>query len=256
MSLIVSAFAPCDDVRQTWTPQLRTDAGPTALVLIDLARGQARLGGSVLAQVYDETGDDAPDVDDPARDPRAVRRARGAARGRPRARLPRSLGRRADRDALEMAFAGHAGVTIDAGALCADDGALAAALFAEELGAVVQVRDADVGRCWACSARTASTRASSARVADDDQIRVRRGSAVLFSETRIALQRAWSETTWLMQSLRDNPESAQQEYDRMLDAGDPGHLARSSRSIRPRTSPRRSSRPAPGRPSPSCASRA
>ena len=66
MSLIVSAFAPCDDVRETWTPQLRTDAGPTVLILIDLANGQARLGGSVLAQVYDEIGNEAPDVDDPA----------------------------------------------------------------------------------------------------------------------------------------------------------------------------------------------
>ncbi len=66
VSLIVSAFAPCDDVRQTWTPQLRTDAGPTVLVLIDLANGKARLGGSILAQVYNETGNEAPDVDDPA----------------------------------------------------------------------------------------------------------------------------------------------------------------------------------------------
>jgi phosphoribosylformylglycinamidine synthase len=65
VSLIVSAFAPCDDVRQTWTPQLRTDAGPTALVLVDLANGRTRLGGSILAQVYGETGDAAPDVDDP-----------------------------------------------------------------------------------------------------------------------------------------------------------------------------------------------
>jgi phosphoribosylformylglycinamidine synthase len=67
LSLIVSAFAPCGDVRETWTPQLRTDAGPTVLVLIDLSNGQTRLGGSILAQVYNETGDEAPDVDDPAR---------------------------------------------------------------------------------------------------------------------------------------------------------------------------------------------
>ena len=99
VSLIVSAFAPCDDVRQTWTPQLRTDAGPTALVLIDLANGRARLGGSILAQVYSETGDEAPDVDDPAAirglfDALAELRRAGL-----RARLPRSVGRRAVRDA-------------------------------------------------------------------------------------------------------------------------------------------------------------
>ena len=65
VSLIVSAFAPSDDVRGTWTPQLRTNAGPTSLLLIDLAGGKTRLGASVLAQVYGETGTDTPDVDDP-----------------------------------------------------------------------------------------------------------------------------------------------------------------------------------------------
>jgi len=122
----------------------------------------------------------------------------------------------------EMAFAGHAGVTIDAGALCAGNDRLVAALFAEELGAVIQVRDADVEAVLgALGARGLDARVA-ARVADDDQIRVRRGSDVLFSESRIALHRAWSETTWQIQSLRDNPASAREEYDRILDAGDPG----------------------------------
>ncbi len=66
LSLIVSAFAPCDDVRGTLTPQLRLDCGPTVLVLADLAPGRARLGGSVLAQVFGQVGNETPDVDDPA----------------------------------------------------------------------------------------------------------------------------------------------------------------------------------------------
>ena len=83
----------------TWTPQLRRDAGPTALVLIDLAAARRRLGGSILAQVYGETGDDDAGRGRPGRDPRPVRGPRRAARGRPRARVPRSVRRRADRDA-------------------------------------------------------------------------------------------------------------------------------------------------------------
>ena len=81
VSLIVTAFAPVDDVRRALTPQLRRDCGDTELLWIDLGAGKRRLGGSALAQVYGQLGDDAPDLDDPARlaaffaaDPGAVRR--------------------------------------------------------------------------------------------------------------------------------------------------------------------------------------
>jgi phosphoribosylformylglycinamidine synthase len=222
VSLIVSAFAPCGDVRQTWTPQLRTDAGPTALVLIDLSNGRARLGGSILAQVYNETGDVAPDVDDPAAI-RGLFDALGELRqaGRVLAYHDRSDGGLFV-TLCEMAFAGHAGVTIDAGALCAGNDRLVAALFAEELGAVIQVRDADVEAVLGVLGARGLDARVAARVADDDQVRVRRGADVLFRASRIVLHRAWSETTWQIQSLRDNPESAREEYDCVLDAGDPG----------------------------------
>jgi len=222
VSLIVSAFAPCGDVRHTWTPQLRTDAGPTALVLVDLSNGRTRLGGSVLAQVYSETGNDAPDVDDPA----SIRALFEALAELRRARRVLAYHDRSDGGLFvticEMAFAGHAGVTIDAGALCARDDRLAAVLFAEELGAVIQVREADVEAALGVLGAHGLDARVAARVADDDLIRVQRGADTLFSESRVALHRAWSETTWQIQSLRDNPESAREEYDRILDAGDPG----------------------------------
>jgi phosphoribosylformylglycinamidine synthase len=222
VSLIVSAFAPCDDVRGTWTPQLRTDAGPTVLVLVDLAPGRARLGGSILAQVYNETGDEAPDVDDPA----AIRGLFGALAELRRAGRVLAYHDRSDGGLFvtlcEMAFAGHAGVTVDAGALCASDARLVPALFAEELGAVIQVRAADaeavldVLKAHGLAARVVG------RASPDDRIRVMRGDGVLFEASRASLQREWAETTWQIQSLRDNPESARQEYDRILDADDPG----------------------------------
>ena len=222
LSLIVSAFAPCDDVRQTWTPQLRTDAGPTSLVLIDLASGRSRLGGSVIAQVYNETGDQAPDVDDPA----VIRGLFDALGELRRAGHVLAYHDRSDGGLFvtlcEMAFAGHAGVVLDAGALCERDGDLVGALFAEELGAVIQVREADADTVRRVLAVHGLEARAVARVTDDDHVRVRRGATALFSESRIALQRAWSETTWLIQSLRDNPESARQEYDRVLDEDDPG----------------------------------
>lgn len=222
VSLIVSAFAPCDDVRGTWTPQLRRDEGPTELVLIDLAPGRARLGGSVLAQVFCEIGSETPDVDNPA----AIRRLYAALSELRAAGLVLAYHDRSDGGliacACEMAFAGRTGVTIDAGAIAAEDRALTAALFAEELGALIQVRTSEAARVVDVLVGHGLDGRVIARPDSGDRIRVVRGGDVLFEESRTTLQRIWSETTWQIQSLRDNPASAQQEYDRILDTGDPG----------------------------------
>jgi phosphoribosylformylglycinamidine synthase len=222
ISLIVSAFAPCDDVRGTLTPQLGTEVGPTELVLVDLARGRARLGGSVLAQVYGQSGSETPDLDDPA----AIRGLFGALAELRSSDLLLAYHDRSDggllTTVLEMAFAGHTGVTLDANALCATDDGLLAALFAEELGAVLQVRASEVPRVMGVLSAHALEAHAIGRPTSDDMVSIRRGDMMLFSDTRAALNRRWSETTWLLQSLRDNPESALQEYDRILDRDDPG----------------------------------
>jgi phosphoribosylformylglycinamidine synthase len=224
VSLIVSAFAACGDVRQTWTPQVRTECGPTGLVLLDLARRRRRLGGSVLAQVFGQVGHEAPDVDDPA----AIVGLFAALADLRAGGLVLAYHDRSDGGLFvtlcEMAFAGRVGLTIDADALgeTASDADLVAALFAEELGAVVQVRLADVTRVVELCRRQGLEAIVVARPNDRDEIVVEQGGRVGFRETRVALQRVWSETTWQMQALRDNPESAQQEYDRILDAADPG----------------------------------
>ncbi len=225
VSLVVSAFAPCDDIRETWTPQLRLDTGPTSLVCIDLAGGRVRLGGSVLAQVFGQAGGEAPDVADSA-----VVRGLFAALADLRAEhLVLAYHDRSDGGLivtlLEMAFAGHVGLEIDADALSggarSDDGLLAG-LFAEELGAVIQVPAPYLGRVMGILGVHGVVGRVVAHPTANDRIVVRRGDEAVFADTRIALQRAWSETTWLLQTLRDNPESAQQEYDRILDGEDPG----------------------------------
>ena len=112
LSLIISAFAPVGDVRQTLTPQLRTDLGDTDLVLIDLGKGRNRLGGSALAQVYRQTGDRAPDVDDPA----LLKAFFHTIQELNRDRLLLAYHDRSDGGLLttlcEMAFAGRTGVTL------------------------------------------------------------------------------------------------------------------------------------------------
>jgi phosphoribosylformylglycinamidine synthase len=222
LSLIISAFAPCIDARQTLTPQLRTDAGDTDLILIDLGQGKNRLSGSALAQVYKQTGNDAPDVESAAQLKGffgTVQRLN--ADGRILAYHDRSDGG-LFATLCEMMFAGHCGVTVELDELCIER--IFGVLFNEELGAVLQVKRCDTAAVMGAFS-AAGLRGELHVIGTlnrDDRLVIQHCNEETLSMPRIELQRAWSETTSRMQVLRDNPECAQQEYERVLDAGDPG----------------------------------
>ena len=243
LSLIISSFAPTPDATKTLTPQLRTDAGDTDLLLIDLGNGQCRLGGSALAQAYKQVGNAVPDVDEPASLKAFFATIQRLNReGKILAYHDRSDGG-LFATLCEMMFAAHAGVTLDLDELCfarlqADAEALGvdidphalrmpallSVLFNEELGAVMQVRRGDTAAVMQAffDAGLRSELHVIGSLNGDDAFRILRDGKPVFDESRVALQRAWSETTFHMQRLRDNPECAQQEYDRLLDAKDPG----------------------------------
>jgi phosphoribosylformylglycinamidine synthase len=224
LSLIVSAFAPCDDVRRTLTPQLQTER-KTDLVFVDLAGGRQRLGGSILAQVFEQTGNEAPDVEGPE-----LIKGLYAALGELRqAELVGGCHDRSDGGLLvtlaEMAFAGHVGISVDLEPLVgadADTEAVLSALFNEELGVVIQTCTIGRARVLEVLTRHGLTGRPVGELNRSDEIRIGCGGRLLFVAPRSALHRLWSETTWQMQTLRDNPESARQEYDRLLDTEDPG----------------------------------
>jgi phosphoribosylformylglycinamidine synthase len=226
LSLIVSAFAPVADVRRTLTPYLRTDVGDTLLMLIDLGAGRNRLGGSALAQVYGHVGSVAPDVDDAA----ALKSFFQVIQQLNREGKLIAYHDRSDGGVFvtlcEMMFAGRAGITVDShpGLSAGDDAGNLAALFSEELGAVLQVRieDADAVRAAVAAAGLGSCLHAIGRPNGEDMLRVIAGGKEIYAQSRIELHRVWSATTYQMQRLRDNPECAQQEYDRILDASDPG----------------------------------
>jgi phosphoribosylformylglycinamidine synthase len=253
MSLVVSAFAQVADARKALTPQLRTDAGDTELVLVDLGRGRNRLGGSILAQVFSQIGDDCPDVESPA----LLKGLFDFLDGN----VDRVLAYHDRSDGglfvtlCEMAFAGHCGVTLSMDAIAfdaaADDvdafkrdadeqlagraGDLALrALFAEELGAVLQIRAADRARVMA-ALREAGLGEHSHVIGSlngRDEVRITRNNRTVFLAKRDHLQRAWSETSWRIQTLRDDPGCAREEYDRIIEPNDPGL------SVRPAFQPR------------------
>ncbi|MEW8014851.1 MAG: phosphoribosylformylglycinamidine synthase [Candidatus Sedimenticola endophacoides] len=221
LSLIMTGFAPVSDARRTLTPQLRLDRGESNLILIDLGKGANRLGASALAQVYRQVGRRGPDLDDPAMLKRffgTIQRLNGE--GRLLAYHDRSDGGLFT-TLCEMAFAGHAGIEVDLDGLGGDD---LAVLFSEELGAVIQIareqREVVLGALHEAGLGHHSHLLGG--VDATDRIRIRRGAGVVFEEGRIALQQAWSETTREMQALRDNPECAREEFERIADSTDPG----------------------------------
>ena len=219
ISLIVSAFAPVEDARRVLTPQLKLDAGETLLALIDLGDGKNRLGGSALAQVYGQLGDDAPDLDDPQLLKSFFATVQSLHReGRLLAYHDRSDGG-LFATLVEMAFASRCGLSISLDEL---PGATLDALFSEELGAVLQMR-ADDRHDVVAAFEAAGLRciAIGAPVAGE-RILITRDGAAQLDESRIDLHRAWSRTTHAMQRLRDDPESADQEHERPLDTKDPG----------------------------------
>ena len=221
LSLIVSAFAPVADVRNTLTPQISLDVS-NELWLIDLGRGQNRLGSSALAQVYEQMGGVVPDVDDPL----LLKHTFLAIQYLLRNGWITSYHDRSDGGLiitlLEMAFAGRVGLDVNLSYLPGADPL--SMLFSEELGVVLQIDSVHTDQV----VNTLKSHGLDqliypvATLRDDHRIRISADDKVYLDEFRPNLHRAWSETTWRLQALRDNEQCANDEHDRLLDTSDPG----------------------------------
>lgn len=240
ISLIISAFAPVSDIRRSLTPQLRLDEGESELILIDLGRGQQRLGASILAQVNQHVGDTVPDVDHP----QDLKNFFAVIQRLNREGLVLAYHDRSDGGLMatvaEMAFASRCGISLNVDILLEQsDGDVKnwaqqiaprrhsqtlSALFCEELGAVVQIRRAQREQVFA-HLRQVGLSAYSHVIAqpnDRDVIEIYRDGRQIYQVARVELQRAWSQVSWQMARLRDNPSCADEEYDALLDTADMG----------------------------------
>jgi len=219
VSLIVSAFAPVADARRTLTPAL-AGGSRTSLWLIDLSGGRNRLGASALAQVYNCLGREAPDLDDPRR----LLDFTAAMAELRREGLVLAYHDRSDgglfATLVEMAFAGHCGLDI---ALPVERGPAFQQLFSEELGVVIQVLADNEQRLVEILARHGLEKSALYVGTPTPELRVRmRVGDVLLDEQWVDLRRAWSETSWRMRSMRDDPQSADEEYEAQTSTDDPG----------------------------------
>ncbi|MCP4008010.1 MAG: phosphoribosylformylglycinamidine synthase, partial [Proteobacteria bacterium] len=223
LSLIISAFAPVTNAAHTLTPELQSQAD-TTLWLLEPEAGLSRLGGSIYAQVNQQLGDNPPDVNSPEK----LKGLFNFIQSANRQKLLLAYHDRSDgglaASLCEMAFASRCGLSIDLGE---DPAASDRLLFNEELGVVFQARNGDRARLVELAnehSLQGCLREIGQPQAGENISIEHRGQTVL-EASRVDLHRAWSETTWKMQSLRDHPECARQEYDRILDTHDSGLYA-------------------------------
>ncbi len=220
LSLIVSAFAPVTDVRKTVTPDLKR-APDSALILVDLGRGQNRMGASTLAQVYNQVGATPPDVDRPA----DLAAFFAAVQELVREDLLLAYHDRSDGGLLvavaEMAFAGRQGVRLHLDELGDDPLPI---LFAEELGAVLQVADRDLNRVNDILRRHGLGDLATliGSPAAEPVLTIEMADRVILEERVARLNQTWSELTSEMQMRRDNAACVRAEFEALKDETDPG----------------------------------
>lgn len=230
VSLIVSAAAPVGDVALTVTPELRDI--PSVMVLADLGCGRARMGGSILAQVAQRFGDTAPDCEDPAMLARFMGAVRTlAAEGAIVAYHDRADGGLAS-TATEMMFASRLGMTLDLTSLTKDTD-LFAALFNEELGALMQVPADKVDRVVEVMREAGLTSICHfvGEVTNDDTLTIKANDTEVAKLARVDLQKAWTEVSWQIARGRDNPACADSEFARIERAEDKGLFAKTTFNV-------------------------
>jgi len=227
LSLIVTAFAPVEDIRKTLTPQLKTDI-ESELILIDLGQGKNRLGATALAQVYNQVGDSTADLESAD----MLKGFFNAIQSLNQSGLIHAYHDRSDGGLLttlvEMAFAGHCGLDINLLALTKGSNKKSNSaleiLFNEELGAVIQVEKSKLEEVMNCLDTNGLSDFAYAigSLSTDKNISINHGKQNWLSRSLMDLRAVWSETTHQMQIRRDNPETAHQEKRARLDENNPG----------------------------------
>jgi len=250
VSLIISAFSSVQDVRKTLTPQLKLkeqdgSALETELILIDLGRGQNRMAGSILAQVLNQSGKVSPDLDHPE----DLKNLAAAIIDLRKENKLLAYHDRSDGGLLaciaEMAFTAHCGVSINVDMIAIDatqepdygdaknwaeqvsgrrHEQTMRALFNEELGAVIQVHRVDRDAVFAVLRKLNLSAFSHVigKPNTNGRIEIWRDAKNIFAESRETLQKMWTNTSYQIARLRDNPACADSEFallDNLSDAG-------------------------------------
>ncbi|NDS65125.1 phosphoribosylformylglycinamidine synthase, partial [Francisella tularensis subsp. holarctica] len=215
LSLVISGFSPVTNARKTLTPVL-VDDNDTTLLHIDLSNGAGRLGASCLAQAYNQVGNVAPDIEASKVKVLFENITKLKAENKILAYHDVSDGG-VFATLAEMSFAGRKGLDVK---LQTQD--VLAKLFAEEVGVVIQVRNSDVSLVEEMFKDTQIHLCAIAKLNSSDELNIFANGEKIYSNTRVNLQRWWAETSYQIQSIRDNSECAKQEFDSILNTNDKG----------------------------------
>lgn len=238
LSLIISAFAAVEDVRKTLTPQLNLELENSCLLLIDLGLKKNRMGGSALAQTFSQTGDTPPDLDNTT----LIKSLFAAITELKAESLIHAYHDRSDGGLLaclcEMSFAAHVGIDINLDDLVnslGDDRGndIIASLFSEELGAVIQIDAENLGKAESILAKydLASISHVVGKPNNNNTINISHKNEVIYEKPWSELLGLWCSTSHAIQSLRDNPSCADQEFESLTDVNNPGLSAKLSFDI-------------------------
>ena len=220
LSLVISAFSPIDDVNNVITPQLK-DKSESILLLIDLGQGQNRMGGSCLSQIYNRSLGETPDIENPE----VLKKFFNAITELKSRMLIQAYHDRSDGGLFacvsEMAFAGNMGLDLSLEATNQDE--LLKLLFSEELGCVIQIQNGDLDDVLDIlnEASLSNSIYPIGTVVKDKQISIKNNEFNHSFDLK-TLRQAWSKMSYEMQKLRDNPETAEEGFKKILDVNDPG----------------------------------
>jgi phosphoribosylformylglycinamidine synthase len=207
--LVISAYAAMSDIRKAVTPDMKEPG--SALLLIDLAPGKARLGGSALAQTLGSLGSESPDMDDPV----LLRQAFAAVQELIDQDLIMAGHDRSDggliTTVLEMAFAGNCGLEL------AIEGEAVPALFAEELGLVLECRQAQLEEIRQILAVAEVSCEVLGTTTEEKHIRIRCNGELVLDEDMRVLRQEWEETSFQLERLQVNPACAEAERQSIFD---------------------------------------
>ena len=220
LSLVISAFSPIDDVNNVITPQLK-DKSESILLLIDLGQGQNRMGGSCLSQIYNRSLGETPDIENPE----VLKKFFNAITKLKSRMLIQAYHDRSDGGLFacvsEMAFAGNMGLDLSLEA--ANQEELLKLLFSEELGCVIQIQNGDLDDVLDIlnEASLSNSIYPIGTIVKDKQISIKNNEFNHSFDLK-TLRQAWSKMSYEMQKLRDNPETAEEGFKKILDVNDPG----------------------------------